>query len=84
MAKEVILTLADDTYAALAAWAGGADQVAPYLQRLVESILAHPAQEEQPVRRGRAPGMPPISPGADDEDLLHLLAEDQRWGGPGG
>ena len=84
MAKEVILNLADDTYAALAAWAGGVDQVAPYLQRLVEAILAHPAQEEQPVRRGRAPGLLAMPADADDDDPFHLLAEDQRWGGPGG
>src|SRR5689334_9540717 len=57
MAKEVTLILADDTYAALATWAGGPDQVSAYLQRLVEAMLANPAQEEQPARRVRAPGM---------------------------
>ena len=84
MAKEVTLILADDTYAAVAAWAGGADQVPAYLQRLVESMLANPAQEEQPARRVRAPGLSAPAPDADEEDPFHLLAEDKRWGGPGG
>ena len=84
MAKEVTLILADDTYAALATWAGGPDQVSAYLQRLVEAMLANPAQEEQPARRVRAPGMSAIPATADEDDAFHLLSEDQRWGGHGG
>ena len=84
MAKEVTLILTDDTYAAVAAWAGGADQVSAYLQRLVEAMLATPAQEEHPARRVPAPGLSAIAPGADEDDTFHVLAEDQRWGGSGG
>jgi hypothetical protein len=84
MAKQVTLTLTDDTYAALAAWAGGPDQVSAYLQRLVEAMLAHPVQEEQPGRRLPVPGVPAIPPDSDEDDPFHLLSEDQRWGGPGG
>src|SRR5690348_5847725 len=70
MAKEVTLILADDTYAALAAWAGGTDQVPAYLQRLVEAMLANPAQEEQPARRVRAPGLSALAPEVDEEDTF--------------
>jgi hypothetical protein len=84
MAKEVTLILADDTYAAAAAWAGGADQVSAYLQRLVETMLANLGQEEQPGRRVRAPGLSTLAPEVDADDTFQLLAEDQRWGGSGG
>jgi len=84
MAKEVTLILADDTYAAVAAWAGGADQVSAYLQRLVEAMLANPAREEQPARRVRVPGPSAAAPDSGADDTFHLLSEDQRWGGQGG
>ena len=59
MAKEVTLILADDTYAAAAAWAGGADQVSAYLQRLVETMLANLGRRSNLAGGCAPPACPP-------------------------